>query len=499
MKAIKLFGQFSIIVLSLTLTSSCNKLLDIKPTDVIDADKAIVSMDDLKQATVGVYSIMGNTNVSYRTAGNADIILSSLMSDENYLPVENITGNGVNTYKWLISADDQNTWANWGSSVVTSNPVVFTGSNYAVIDRANRVLRVIESISENSVGDKQDKARIKGELLALRAHCHFQILKSYAESYEPQAMGVPYMESINDAPGKVKPSRLTVAETFQKIERDLAEAKSLIPKTFTDVTRITSNAVSAIQARVFLYEKKWSNAVESSSEVIAAVPLVDTVQFKSMWSDASTAEVVWKLKKETDNDKIGLFYRTPTGVEYGAALKLVNAFDRNNDGRFSIYIESNNSRGINKAVNLVNKYNLNKTITGLADIKLYRVAEMYLIRAEAYAELSGSVANALTLGSHDLTTLRTIRMKHYTHIDYPTKDALISSVYTERFKELAFEGHRYFDLRRRNLDIDRKPIATDDNGGESIFLSPSKKEYFLPIPGFEMRANENMKQNPGYQ
>ena len=484
------------------MCSSCNKLLDITPTDIIDAQKALVTMKDIRDAAAGAYSTMSNTSIQYKTAGNADIALSTWMSDENYLPMENISGNGANIHRWLINPDDQNTWVNWGSSVVTSNPVIFTGSNYAVIDRINRILRVIDDIPTLSTEDRVDKPRIKGELLALRAHCHFQILKSYSENYEPQALGVPYMHFINDAPGEVKPARLTVAETFAKIEHDLAEAKSLIPANFTDVTRINSRAVSAIQARVFLFEKKWGNAIQSATEVIQSIPLVDTIQFRKMWADSSNAEIAWKLKKDIDNDKIGQLYRTTTAVEFAASPKLRQAFDYNNDGRYKIYIEYNTTRGNNKTPYLVNKYNLNKTTTGLADIKLYRVAEMYLIRAESYAELQSSLPDALHSASTDLTTLRKARMKHYNHFEYTTKDDLINEVYLERFKELAFEGHRYFDLRRRALPIKRAPLATDDNSGftnSTAELKPSQQAYYLPIPGFELRANDNMVQNPIYR
>ncbi|WP_207536382.1 RagB/SusD family nutrient uptake outer membrane protein [Desertivirga arenae] len=479
--------------------TACNKTLDILPTDTIVANVAIQTMSDLDQAVAGVYGTLGNTNVQYRTVGNADIILSSLMSDENYLPAENVSGNGVNMYKWLLHPDEQNTWANWGSSLTPTNPVIFTGSNYAVIDRANRVLRVIDAVPTTTNEELIRKARQKAELLTIRAFCHFRVLKSYAENYEPQSLGIPYMESINDAPGAVKPSRLTVGESFEKIESDLEAARSIYPSgTVTDVTRLSKLAVYALKARVFLYEKKWDSAAVAATEVINTIPLATRAQFPGIWTDANNSEVIWKLKKDVDNDRIGSFYRTSAGiVEYAASPKLVNLFDQAADIRFASYIKIDNTRGNNKSPYLVNKYAYNTTNVGLADLKLIRVAEMYLIRAEAYAE-SSNAPGGLALANSDLNALRSARIENYVPTSY-NKENLIDEIYQERFKELAFEGHRYFDLRRRSKEINRTPLAADDAGGSKTILKPTDKEYYLPIPGFELRANENMVQNPLYR
>ncbi len=484
----------------LLTASACNKTLDILPTDTIVANVAIQNMSDLEQAVSGVYGAMGNTNVQHRTVGNADIIISSLMSDENYLPTENVSGNGVNMYKWLLHPDEQNTWANWGSSLTPTNPVVFTGSNYAVIDRANRILRVIDGVPTVTNDEILRKSRLKAELLTIRAFCHFRVLKSYAESYEPQALGIPYMEMVNDAPGAVKPSRLTVKQSFDKIEGDLEAARNLYPaSTITDVTRLSRVAVYAIKARVFLYEKKWDSAAVAATEVINAVPLSTRAQFPGIWTDANNAEVIWKLKKDIDNDRIGSFYRTSAGVvEYAASPKLINSFDQAADVRFGSYIKIDNTRGANKTPYLVNKYAYNTTTVGLADLKLLRVAEMYLIRAEAYAE-SSSGSGGITLANNDLNTLRSARIENYSPTSYTSKDNLIEEIYLERFRELAFEGHRYFDLRRRAKDIDRSIQAPDDAGGSRKVLKATDREYYLPIPGFELRANENMVQNPIYR
>ncbi|RYE32518.1 MAG: RagB/SusD family nutrient uptake outer membrane protein, partial [Sphingobacteriales bacterium] len=367
--------------------------------------------------------------------------------------------------------------------------------------------------------DIAKKKRLKGELFGLRAFCHFQVLKSYAESYDPNAMGIPYMETIADDPRTVKPSRLKVSEVFAKIHKDLDSAKFYIPpfvqatnptnRIWPDLTRLTKKVISAMQARIFLYERKWTDAITAATEVINETPLTPRGDFQKIWSDdalldtaTKTTEVIWKLKKETGNDRIGVFYRPTsstsnnvlnTTVDYSPSLKLIYAFNRTNDIRYSSYIRIL-ERGYNRTPNLVTKYHPNPNSNGLADIKLFRVAEMYLIRAEAYAE-----NNNLTLANADINKLRSARISNNTNWDITDKDVFIDSLYRERFRELAFEGHRYFDLRRRSKPILREPRAPDDAGGaNAIELRPTQRQYYLPIPGFEIRANPNMKQNPNY-
>ncbi|HUC81230.1 MAG TPA: RagB/SusD family nutrient uptake outer membrane protein, partial [Flavisolibacter sp.] len=144
-----------------------------------------------------------------------------------------------------------------------------------------------------------------------------------------------------------------------------------------------------------------------------------------------------------------------------------------------------------KSQYLVNKYiGGNPTSPGLADIKLFRTGEMYLIRAEARAESTGDAAG-------DLNTLRAARINGYTAQTFADKPTLITAIMTERFKELAFEGHRFYDLRRRNLPVQR-PAEDAVNASGSVLLNPSQAQYSFPIPATEVQINKNTVQNPNY-
>ncbi|RZL19779.1 MAG: RagB/SusD family nutrient uptake outer membrane protein [Pedobacter sp.] len=452
---------FSVLILTAT---SCTKL-DLKPTDTISPDKAFRNIADINLGVIGAYALVDYSMIS----------LSSTVADENMFPTENTVGNS-DAFRWLYTA---------GSGSVTS----LYGNNYAAIDRLNRVLTAQNALTFTGA-DLTLSNRYKGELLALRAYLHFELLRAYASSYQTGALGVPYMkESIISYPARDK-----FETVIANAKADLIAAKALIPTTFTDKSRITRNAVSAIQARVALYEKNWADAITYSTEVINALPLATAAQFPGLWTDANDSEVAWKLKRVGTTDaRVGDFYFRQTGgiVLYAPSFKLIAAFNPANDLRYSAYIKFDATRTGTKSQYLVNKYiGGTATAPGLVDVKLFRTGEMYLIRAEAKAESTGD-------GAADLNTLRAARITGYTPATFADKATLIDAIMNERFKELAFEGHRFFDLKRRNLPIERLP-ADAVNASGAITLTPTQAQYAFPIPALEISVNKNTVQNPNY-
>lgn len=117
---------------------------------------------------------------------------------------------------------------------------------------------------------------------------------------------------------------------------------------------------------------------------------------------------------------------------------------------------------------------------------------MYLIRAEAQLE-----KNNLTAAAEDLNDLRSARIAGYTDQTFTDKQTLLDAIYIERFKELAFEGHRFFDLKRRNLPIERSSQDVINASG-AVKLEPTAAQYNFPIPADEISVNKNILQNPNY-
>lgn len=469
----KYFSILKITCISLIiLGSACKKVVDLKPTDLIETSTAFQSVDDLEKGTIGAYSVY-----TYEF----DIYIAGIMSDEVRWALDNNNRNFGVAHKWSFDGTNGDAIAAWANA-------------YTGIDRINRVLEASDNITPANATQEATKARIKGELLALRGFYHFQLLRSYASKYEAAGLGIPYLTK-SDLFGK--PARKSFGEVMTLIKKDLTDAKALIPANYAvaDFSRITRVAVSAIQARVALYNKDWDDAITYSSEVIAARPLATRAVFPTIWTDASTTEVVFRLNRAATTVNV-LWIDTNNDVFFSPSNKLISTFDVTNDIRYATYIKFDNTVAANREQWKVNKYPGQSSTIRYNNTKVFRTAEMYLIRSEAYAS---KAAPDLIAAAGDLNTLRAARITGYIPVALLSTADALTQIDLERFKELAFEGHRYFDLRRRNVAIVRNDNDITTGNAIPKTLNITDRNYTLPIPQVEVFANPNiLPNNPGY-
>ena len=222
------------------LFTSCEDAYNVAPDDEILEANAITSVADLEKAALGVYGFISGSNL---------INYSSRFTDDLRLPADN-RGQGVQVHTWNITAGNGTTTSLWSSL-------------YNVISRANRVLDVIDGIPANTPEEVLSKSRIKAECIGLRAMCHFDLLRAFAESYEDSSsvLGVP---NINSVVVFEQPTRNTVAENYAFINSDIEMAMGMLDASFTDNTRLTSTALSALKARVALYQGQYETAISSA-------------------------------------------------------------------------------------------------------------------------------------------------------------------------------------------------------------------------------------------
>jgi hypothetical protein len=330
---------------------------------------------------------------------------------------------------------------------------------------------------------------LKGQMLALRAISHFELMQAYSKNYDPaDPKGVPVMLVSNSI---AKPARNSMGEVMNQIEADLSEAKNLLPaisnSEFTDTVMNRVN-VAAYQARIALYKKDYAQAVTYATEVISSgiKPLVSGNQFQGIWTDDVADEILFRIRYATSTAIGGLFTTTGGNVYIAPSDKLIASYDAN-DVRATAYI------GTNTAGNkYVKKFFTSARGGRVVDLKPCRIAEMYLIRAEANArKASPDVAAAAA----DLNTLRSNRITGYTNETFSSATALIDAIMEERFKELAFEGFRFWDLKRNNLPVER--LASDASAAWQT-LPVGNYRFVLPIPNTELLSNPNMVQNDNY-
>lgn len=444
--------------------TSCKKELDLKPTDNIDVSKAFTSVTDLEKGLLGAYSANNYTNKIY---------IGSILADETKLSNEN-RGQGQFAFKWQYSSSEGEHNSDYAQY-------------YVMIDRVNRILAAMDNVKAANDAETTKKAKIKAELLGLRGIAHYELLIRFMPSgYDPNALGVAIMlkSDITAAPARNK-----VSEVVAQIESDLAAARAeaAIPGSPTDVLRLSKAAIAGYQARVALLKKDYTAAITFATDAInfSGKSLATGSTYAAYWSDQNESETIWKFRNGTAPQ---LLWRDTNGdVFFEPADKLKNQFDRANDIRFSTFFGSDGSD-----TSIVTKYP-GSTAYGpqINDEKIIRISEMYLTRAEAYAQ-----SNQLTQAAADLDAVRAARISGYTTGTFSSKDDAVNQILNERYKELCFEGFRFFDLKRNGLGVSRAASDVQSTNWQSL---PANDYHFaLPIPQPEIDANPNSKQNQGY-
>lgn len=375
--------------------------------------------------------------------------------------------------------------------------------SYEIIALLNEVIEYAEKLPETS------KAKaILGESYALRGLTYFNLARVYGREPKHLVDGfdlcVPLILKAffyNGGPmdDEVYPKRATVDQVWAQIETDLNNGfellngndEGLMPK------RMNSLAAKAILSRVFLYESKWDECVEAADYVMknASFGVYDGT-YTDIFSkgeenlfylaftnsenlgSSSLQSVNGMAPSEVDNEG----YDIGKGVgdaDLCVAEELVALFDQEKDVRFKILRKAkiNGSK-----VWWTTKFSGWQGAFGLDNVPIIRMSEVLLNRAEAESEL-GNDNSALA----DVNELRTKR-----GLDPVTLSGedLLNEVLLQRRLELAQEGHRFFDLKRRGQDITKPAGRT--------LVPYTDFRVVARISETQMDANKNLVNNPGY-
>ena len=459
-----------IIALSLLYLAGtgCKKGLDLRPTDTVTEEAAFSTVASLQKGL--------NTAYARYAAGRVSTInANSITSDEVKFGPDN---GGTSQFGYRLQ---------YTSDRSSAEVLVMFENCYATIDMVSRVLSAMETITPADAIEGAQRNYIRGQLLALRAMSHFELLENYANRYNPaDPLGVPVI--LERCLG-CQPARKSIGEVIAQVETDLNDAKASMPPviaaTYNDLA-LNQVSVTAYQARVALYKREWQRAADFATTVIATgiKPLVTGAAFSGIWTDVNTNEILFRSRFE-NNAALGTNWTQTNGsVIFSPSDKLTASYSAS-DIRGPIYIGTVGGKRV------VRKFYQSSRGGSIVDLKGIRIAEMYLIRAEARAEL-----NDLAGAAADINTLRTQRITGYTNITYSDKALALDDIIQERYKELAFEGFRFFDLKRRNLNLQR--AASDVDSPLWQTLAAGNFRFVYPIPAQELLANEAMVQNPGY-
>jgi hypothetical protein len=477
--------SFLLMVFLLSI-SSCSDYLEFKETDLIAGDVALQTVANNESAIMGAYGAFSDL---------MSILLNAVFSDEVKTAGEFY--NAATVHEWLYGPQD----VSIRDTYTAINP------QYTIIDRVNRVLARVDIADSLRVGDNVLRKRLKGEALFLRAFAHFELFRFYCAKYSPNGLAMPYMETASMSPQ----GRITMNEYFQKINKDINEAKGLLPATIADINRANLASANGLHARVALYTEDWAAAETYATNFIntAGLSLSTLSNFGGIWTDANTSEVAFRTIRTTSTPRTGSLWRNTSAsatnigtIVWTVSNKLFDSYTAN-DIRRNIYFTIDNSLSAlgrpnaNRPGLIIRKYSGGSYGTPTENVtnsKVMRTAEMYLIRAEARAE-QNKITGANSAES-DLNELRSNRITGYVNVTFASKDDAITQILEERFKELALEGHRFWDLKRRGLPVIRN--VEDATTPASTILPANDFRFALPIPQTELNANSAMTQNPGY-
>ncbi|HSU28252.1 MAG TPA: RagB/SusD family nutrient uptake outer membrane protein [Chitinophagaceae bacterium] len=463
--------KYSLLLIAAALfIGGCKKgNYDLFDPESISEANAFQTLDHVQLGVNGAFGRYG--------AYTSQVYAGALVSDESKIGADN-GGQGALTFRYQFSAD-----ATTGGDVTPA-----WAQFYSVIDQCNRVLPKIPLVT--ATPDQEYRRDIlKGQLLALRGISLFGALQMYCKNWDPaDPMGVPVLTSADPL---AKPARNTQLETMTQIENDLAAAKLLLPAvtpaTFSDTVMNRVN-IAAYQARIALHKGDYNGAIAFATEVINSnvKPLVSGANFSGIWTDANFNESLFRVRYLTLTNLGGLWTTTGNLVYISPSDKLVATYSAS-DVRKAAYIGTLSGKPV------VNKHFTSSRGGRIVDLKACRTAEMYLIRAEAYAK-KGAAADVL-LGAADLNFLRSNRITGYVNVVFGTAADLLTATLDERYKELCFEGFRFWDLRRNNLPVAR---LASDASPDWQNLPANSFRFILPIPQREIDANHNVIQNTGY-
>jgi hypothetical protein len=489
MKLLRNKIRILVFALGASLVSSCEGTVDIQPGFIL-GENSINTIQEVESSLLGAY----DSNNAYFGIIN----FNAVHTDQLRIGLGN-RGQGLQTHAFVVTSSD-------------GLPTGIYFQHYDVIDQANRIIERVDQVPLETPEDNALRDQIVGEALALRAFNHFDLLRSFAPSFDATSPGVPLvLEVARFGIDGVTFPRNTVGEVLDAVNQDIESARSFIPSSANNVNRFTLTALDALQARVALYTNTAASlqqAVELATDVIDQVPLSDPGSLTALFINDVTegSEVIFQIERDQNNGRIGtIFTDVNNDVFFSGSIDLFNQITVS-DARNAIIYDMETTVTPQVAVFdgegdlVVGKYlGTSVAFPAVNNIKVFRTGEMILIRAEANARLGN-----LDAAQEDIETLRTIRQSSQATPDYDSVDLALTDILLERRIELAFEGHRAFDLKRFGLGVNRIPEDFSGVGARattSESLPAGSFRYTLPIPQAEIDANDgisNDDQNPGY-
>jgi hypothetical protein len=431
------------------LMISCD-VLNVDPVDSIPADQAFTNKAGIERGIIGSYSTLQSLSYYGRTYQ----IFSDLGADILAHPTD-------------ATASD---YAEIDNNAILPENAAISGIWASIYDGLNVANNVIDKVPDMADMSDDEKNKALGELYFLRALHHFNLLNYFG--------AIPLKTEPTIGVSQLNAGRDPVDVVYQQIVEDLVFAEQHLQASPSVKIRASKFAAKALLSRVYLYTGEYDLAWQEANDVIlnGGYTLLD--DYADVFSNDGSAETIFEVDfTEVDRNRV---------AEYNFPKSLNGRREVAPDaGLLSGYEAGDLRKDVSIAYDGINAYAIkyNDLSKGADNIIVLRLAEMYLIRAEAEAYQASADLSAVR------NDLNAIRLRAGLSLSPAvTLNELVAGIEKERKFEFAFEGHRWFDLVRTNLAMTVLPNVTNSN------------KMLFPIPSSEIQTNTSpeMTQNPGY-
>jgi hypothetical protein len=459
----KKLNPYTFLLATSFVLSGCD--LDVIPGDALTGDQIRNTSDGLVSLVNGCYAQFKDfpdANTTNNWYLRQYYQLSDFGSDDivcGYKTEDDL----INSFRYKDRASEK------------SNINSFWEVSYKIIYGANVAIKMADEKGKDVLTNQ-----LKGECYFLRAFATHSLVRLFAKPYSvanASAPGVILRESSTDGAPK---ARATLSETYDYIISSLRTAAGLMPEEVPEGRDTkgyaTRFAAWALLSRVYLYKGDFENSIAYADSVInSGLYTLETAEsYPEYFAQAKgSPETIWCIPFTLTDDKKEasvasmIFNGASCWGEEGASLSILDEMGFGTDlmqvDQRWAYVETT-SPGLKNGVTIyyIKKFSDQENLSTLSSPVMLRLAEVYLTRAEALANMSGHVDEALA----DVNEIRTNRMlvpEDGSLGDYLidaardgiTQDNIIDIVLKERRIELAFEGHRIFDLLRNGKDLIR--------------------------------------------
>ena len=467
-----------------------NSCLEKLPGDYILEEEAMQTLSDAEQTLTGIYTAYMSSALysGYLT------LCPDIQADLVYAVQGNSNQYGTH---WL-----------WDIRSTNSEIEAVYAGLYRVIGRCNFYLDQVEKLRSSLTDDAEIQYLdyYTGEVYCARALAYSELIKCFCKAYDPATaeneLGVVLADTyFGEKPAK----RATLKDSYEFVIADLKKAQELLDEENDgyDAPYFTQAAAHAIHARVALYMQDWDAAVEHSTKLIESDNFAlasarsyatsSQTYLQYMWTNDASYEDIWRIGYTATsfggaqgsgflNFTTDYYYYYPDYVPAQWVLDLYGS----GDARYNAYFAQLQTGYAHQLTwPLLVKYYGNESL--MANMiyhvnmpKPLRLAEQYLIRAEAYCR-KGNFAKA----SSDLSTLGQARYVNGGSISVNAGNWL-QTISDERVRELYMEGFRLHDLKRWGQGFQRTPQSQTQSEGSSMKIDAGNPLFVWPIPNHEI-------------